>query len=198
MRVQWVSSRERRIALCKRSLIKQSITKNNGCLEVGHPPSIASLKFVVLAQRRPLTVQFLSSLRHEPRAQSQGRHTIDRLEERGVARGISWWSSRTGGKGASSVRPLLELFKGNTGKRLRDRLKRRYHPALNFHTRLRCVPFPTGTWFFWKSSWNVYFPDWCNITVLLRAQKEKQSTLTERAHSAWGRKDDVKQTLQNT
>ena len=40
--------------------------------------------------------EVLRSLRHYLWAQSQGHHTIDRLEERGVGRGSAWWCSLKG------------------------------------------------------------------------------------------------------
>ena len=55
--------------------------------------------------------------RHYLRAQSQGHHTIDRLEERGVERGSSQRSSLwEDKKGPSSIRPTLNCFKGNIGE----------------------------------------------------------------------------------
>ena len=55
--------------------------------------------------------EVLRSLRHYLRAQSQGHHTVDRLEERGVERGSAYsdlpWEDE---KGISSIRPTLELF----------------------------------------------------------------------------------------
>ena len=51
------------------------------------------------------------SLRHYLRAKSQGHHTIDRLEERGVERGSAQRPSlREDVNGLSSIRRTLELF----------------------------------------------------------------------------------------
>ena len=54
--------------------------------------------------------EVLRSLRHYLRAQSQGHHTIDRLEERGVERGSARRSSLIGRERPSSIRPTLEPF----------------------------------------------------------------------------------------
>ena len=57
--------------------------------------------------------EVLRSLRHYLRAQSQGHHTIDRLEERGVLKRkrSTTFLERTE-KGSSSIRTTLEMFQG--------------------------------------------------------------------------------------
>ena len=52
-------------------------------------------------------IEVLRSLRHYLRAQSQGHHTIDRLEERGTEKGSARRSSLKG--------RTLDRFKGNAG-----------------------------------------------------------------------------------
>ena len=61
--------------------------------------------------------EVLSSLRHYLRAQSQGHHTIDRLEERGVERGSAGRSSfeRTR-EGHRQSDEHWNRFKGNVGE----------------------------------------------------------------------------------
>ena len=54
--------------------------------------------------------EVLRSLRHYLRAQSQGHHSIDRLEERGVERGSARRSSLKDQRGPSSIRRTLEPF----------------------------------------------------------------------------------------
>ena len=74
-----------------------------------------------------------TSLRHHPRAQSQGHHAIDHLEERGVERGsdLPWKDER----GPSSIRRRLEHW-GNfweTGWSAYGLFRaRRYHLELNW------------------------------------------------------------------
>ena len=58
--------------------------------------------------------EVLRSLRHYLRAQSQGRHTIDRLEERGVERGSARRSSLKGRERA--IVNQTNRFKGNAGE----------------------------------------------------------------------------------
>ena len=64
--------------------------------------------------------EVLRSLRYYLRAQSQGHHTIDHLEERGVERGSAIWSFLKDKRGPSSIRRTLELFQrqcwGNFGE----------------------------------------------------------------------------------
>ena len=62
----------------------------------------------------------LRSLRHYVWAQSQGQHTIDCLEERGVDRGSARRSSLKGQERAIANHKLLNHFKGNVRELLRD------------------------------------------------------------------------------
>ena len=60
--------------------------------------------------------EVLRSLRHYMRAQNQGHHTIDRLEERGVESGSARRSSSKGRDGTIVIQnEQLNLFKGNNG-----------------------------------------------------------------------------------
>ena len=69
--------------------------------------------------------QVLRSLRHYLRAQSQGHHTIDRLEERGVERGSSRRSSLKGRERAIVNRTNIgTVSKATLGKPLRDGVER--------------------------------------------------------------------------
>ena len=68
--------------------------------------------------------EVLRSLRHYLRAQSQGRHTIDRLEERGVERGSARRSSLKGRETANvSQTNIGTVSKATLGKLPRDRLE---------------------------------------------------------------------------
>ena len=58
--------------------------------------------------------EVLRSLRHYLRAQSQGHHTIDRLEERGVERGSVRRSLDE--RGPPSIRRNWNRFKGSVGE----------------------------------------------------------------------------------
>ena len=61
--------------------------------------------------------EVLRSLRHYMRAQNQGRHTIDRLEERGVERGSARRSSSKGrDRAIVSQNEHLNLLKSNIGE----------------------------------------------------------------------------------
>ena len=62
--------------------------------------------------------EVLRSLRHYLRAQSQGHHTIDRLEERGVERGSARRSSFKGQERAIIMQSheRWNRFKGNCGE----------------------------------------------------------------------------------
>ena len=63
----------------------------------------------------------LRSLRHYLRAQSQGHHTTDRLEDRGVERGSSSRSSLKGRERAiDSQTNIGTVLKATLGKLLRD------------------------------------------------------------------------------
>ena len=65
------------------------------------------------------------SMRHYQRAQSQGHHTIDRLEERGVERGSARRSSLKGQERAIvSQTNIGTVSKATLGKLLRDRVER--------------------------------------------------------------------------
>ena len=57
--------------------------------------------------------EVLRSLRHYVRVQSQGHHTIDRLEERGVERGSARRSSLKDERRPSSVHEHGNCFKGD-------------------------------------------------------------------------------------
>ena len=60
------------------------------------------------------------------RAQSQGHHAIDRLEERGIERGAALDVLRVKDeKGLSSVRPKWECFKDNTEETFETRGRER-------------------------------------------------------------------------
>ena len=92
--------------------------------------------------------EVLRSLRHYLRSQSQGHHTIDRLEERGVERGSARRSSLKGRQRAIvSQTSIGTVSKATLGKLLRDGVERiralslslslslrahRYHLELNF------------------------------------------------------------------
>ena len=58
----------------------------------------------------------LRSLRRYLRAQSQGHHTIDHLEERGMERGSARWSSLKGREGHRQSDKRWNHFKGNVGE----------------------------------------------------------------------------------
>ena len=69
--------------------------------------------------------EVLRSLRHYPRAQSQGHHSIDRLEERGVERGSARRSSLKGRERAIvSQTNIGTVLKATLGKPLRDGVER--------------------------------------------------------------------------
>ena len=69
--------------------------------------------------------EVLRSLRHYPRAQSQGHHSIDRLEERGVERGSARRSSLKGRERAIvSQTNIGAVLKATLGKPLRDGVER--------------------------------------------------------------------------
>ena len=69
--------------------------------------------------------EVLMSLRHYLRAQSQGHHTIDRLEERGVEKGIARRSSLKGRERAIVNQTNIgTVSKANLGKLLRDSVER--------------------------------------------------------------------------
>ena len=70
--------------------------------------------------------EVLRSLRHYLRAQSQGRHTIYRLEERGVERGCTRRSSLEGRERAivSQTNRMEPFQRKRWGKLLRDRVER--------------------------------------------------------------------------
>ena len=69
--------------------------------------------------------EVLRSLRHYLRAQSQGHHTIDRLEERGVER-ESTRRSALGGRERAIVNQtkIRTVSKASLGKLLRDGMER--------------------------------------------------------------------------
>ena len=72
-----------------------------------------------------LRSEVLRSLRHYLREQSQCRHTIDRLEERGVERGSARRSSLKGRERAIVSRTNIEtVSKATLGKLLRDGVER--------------------------------------------------------------------------
>ena len=83
--------------------------------------------------------EVLRSLRHYLGAQSQGHHTTDRLEERGVERGSARRSSLKGRERAIVNHTNIgTVSKATLGKLLRDRVERiwafrahRYHLQLN-------------------------------------------------------------------
>ena len=67
----------------------------------------------------------LRSLRHYLRAQSQGHHTIDHLEERGVKRGSARRSSLKGReRGIVNQTNIGTVSKETLGKRLTDVVER--------------------------------------------------------------------------
>ena len=67
--------------------------------------------------------EMLRSLRHYLRAQSQGDHTIDRLEERGVERGSARRSSLKGRERAIvNQTNIATVLKATLGKLLRERI----------------------------------------------------------------------------
>ena len=69
--------------------------------------------------------EVLRSLRHYLRAQSQGHHTIDRLEERGVERGSARRSSLKGRERAIVNQTNIgTVSKATLGKLLTDRVER--------------------------------------------------------------------------
>ena len=69
--------------------------------------------------------EVLRSLRHYLRAQSQGHHTIDRLEERGVERGSARRSSLKGrGRAIVNQTNIGTVSKATLGKLLRDGVER--------------------------------------------------------------------------
>ena len=69
--------------------------------------------------------EVLRSLRHYPRVQSQGHHTIDRLEERGVERGSARRSSLKGRERAVVNQTNIgTVSKETLGKRLTDVVER--------------------------------------------------------------------------
>ena len=69
--------------------------------------------------------EVLRSLKHYLRAQNQGHHTIDRLEERGVERGSARRSSLKGRERAIvNQRDIGTVSKAMLGELLRDRMER--------------------------------------------------------------------------
>ena len=69
--------------------------------------------------------EVLRSLRHHLRAQSQGHHTIDRLEERGMERGIARRPSLKGREKAIVGQTNIgTVSKATLGKLLRDGVER--------------------------------------------------------------------------
>ena len=65
--------------------------------------------------------EVLRSLRHCLWSQSQGHHTIDRLEERGIERGNTQWSSLQGGERVVNNRTNMgAVSKATVRKLLRD------------------------------------------------------------------------------
>ena len=71
--------------------------------------------------------EVLRSLRHDMRTQSQGHHTIDHLEERGVDRGSAEQSSLKGRERAIVNQMNIGIVsKATLGKPLRDGMKRRW------------------------------------------------------------------------
>ena len=86
-------------------------------------PEHAGVKGNDRAKRRAGRSAVLRSLRHYLRAQSQGHHTIDRLEERGVERGNARRSSLKGRERASvSETNIGTVSKAALVKLLRDRM----------------------------------------------------------------------------
>ena len=84
--------------------------------------------------------EVLKSLRLYLWAQSQGHHTIDRLEERGVERGSARRSSLKGRERPSSIRPVS---KAPLGKRPRDGVERIWvFRAHRYHLELKCKTYP--------------------------------------------------------
>ena len=87
-----------------------------------------------LAGKAPITnglllgrSEALRSFRHYLRAQSQGHHTIDRLEERGVDRGSARRSSLKGRERAViNQTSTRTVSKGMLGRLLRDGMERRW------------------------------------------------------------------------
>ena len=79
------------------------------------------------------------------RAQSQGHHTIDHLEERGMERGSARWSSLKGREGHRQSDKRWNHFKGNVGETCERRggahvgFSERIHAVLNW-TELNCLP----------------------------------------------------------
>ena len=71
--------------------------------------------------------EVLRSLRHYLRAQSQGHHTVDRLEERGVERGSARRSSLKGRERAIvSQTNIGTVSEARLGKLLTDGMARKY------------------------------------------------------------------------
>ena len=71
------------------------------------------------------TSEVLRSLRHYLRAQNQGHHTIDRLEQRGVERGSARRSSLKGRERAIVNQTNIRTVSNATlGKLLRDGVER--------------------------------------------------------------------------
>ena len=69
--------------------------------------------------------EVLRSLRHYLRSQSQGHHTIDHLEERGVERGSARLCSLKGRERAIVTQTNVgTVSKATLGKLLRDKVKR--------------------------------------------------------------------------
>ena len=69
--------------------------------------------------------EVLMSLKHYLRAQSQGHHTIDRLEERGVERGSARRSALKGrGRAIVNQMNVETVSKAILGKLLRDGVER--------------------------------------------------------------------------
>ena len=107
--------------------------------------------------------EVLRSLRRYLQAQSQGHHTIDRLEERGLERGSARWSSLERRERAIVNQTNIGIvLKATLGKLLRDEIERiyiyglfgahRYHLELNYANVLGTVTFVwclcTMHWFF--------------------------------------------------
>ena len=69
--------------------------------------------------------EVLRNLRHYLRAQKQGHHTIDRLEERGLERGTARRSSlNVRERAIINQTNIGTVLKATLGKRLRDRVER--------------------------------------------------------------------------
>ena len=69
--------------------------------------------------------EVVRSLRHYLRAQSQGHHTIDRLEERGVERGSARRSSvKARERAIVNQTNIGTVSKATLGKLLRDKVER--------------------------------------------------------------------------